>query len=1431
MNNFKEKPLFLIQYPTFSLLSRTLDNIESSCKGQLNLLKDLSLYNPPLSKYIVFYEFASLKVLFEAFYNEIVPFATDFFCGNNKISPLINLFSIILNESPDTLTLKLQNIEGDPISQIVLFLQYYLNNSIPQALHQAFTLLKNYGLFPLYEGHLPKLTGLSLILFLLEAPNELEGIKEKLKEDLLLGEPFLLYVFGLLEGTDRFLGLNPLIESLKRKKTSFKNAWFLLADFFYVYYKGNQVKQALEGSIELFQHEIAQFRYYNLYIKEFQSVLDYFPLNYIKKWLFPSFLNAISEKSLIEGNIKEAFRYYCLNYLLGDYTDLGTLFSLCYKARSYEFCNHIASKMKELKIEGFLIKEVKALIKIDENLKALELLKENILLLEKYDLKEASKRYLLINGCFYLGRLTKEFGFYRLALFIILINPAKIDLFGMEILRKILKEPDFKLINKRKKALIKIKSLLKKIKPEISLEFAIRIGKTALNSDSKGDLEIYQRTSRLLGVTIESLKGEIMDIIQYQSKIQRLNPFEIPLYSDLFVKLAEKVLFPYLEVERKGFERNLEGVLLKNKENFLLYGNLVSFNVNKLFNFINTFRILAQKPGNPLIPDSKRLSMKVFPDFTKEDLIINDKEPNSFIIKETGVKAKLLEGFLKEESIEFIDFQKKSLGFYPFNLIIYGSYNEDNGYLIESSIFSLDDFISQKLHISLPKNEFLCILTEIISLNVSCNLSGFHGLFLYKPLLMLITGYKLKLLPFPFIISQNYLKTLEIYDLWVPPELFLENSSNYSKIDSWVLGMMLFRYVFNREYWDVLQVYYNNEEDYKQPDEKLFLNDLFHIKKNLLFNQKARIPLEFIENLQNNETILDKNKEYPKNKTFSMSPELRSEMLSESIMSLSNSPLKSFKKEKSVDNIIETPVKNTKKSNIALDKRSLNLFLLNLIEKCLDLNPENRPSPLEMLFELHKHLRTQQALIKGVFQFIPEALLLQDLPNHYNDLLTKEFPLVLGTEVILDKKQGALCLKTKKFNSFLCNKNLGRFTSNETGVIFEGEMSGFIPQEGVLDHLSLGTSKYPMKFEENSMIPDKKTRIEMGFNIERKGKDIEELIDFQSISKAILLHKKKPFLIDLYNNHYISDYNNEGTPLFFYNPIDKTSQPLLLLNWDLIVSFKRDKLLIYDPLNMALIKIQGGLTDKITFLEVLKLIKAGMFLEVFSLNGLKFAGNCYNNSFLGVLQYDSIKIEFLQKSPDDLNEDINSLFCKILYPNGDSYEGAILEGRYTGIGRYYYKKSFTFIGNFLNDLFREGTILYHNSKDIIKYEGQVLYESPTKSYLKHGFGRLYYKNGDLYEGSFEKDLFQGQGVFYHNKSLFKGEFIKGVRQGKGFLLRSSSGDCKKRGFIKEASGKKEENSYKNFYEGKFHKDLLLLSKKKGKLDGNRIKEGKKLSLF
>ena len=133
-------------------------------------------------------------------------------------------------------------------------------------------------------------------------------------------------------------------------------------------------------------------------------------------------------------------------------------------------------------------------------------------------------------------------------------------------------------------------------------------------------------------------------------------------------------------------------------------------------------------------------------------------------------------------------------------------------------------------------------------------------------------------------------------------------------------------------------------------------------------------------------------------------------------------------------------------------------------------------------------------------------------------------------------------------------------------------------------------------------------------------------------------------------------------------------------------------------------------------------------------------------------------------------------------------EGTFINGLLCGCGRIILSNGEIFFGNFISGKMN-GNGEYQR-KDGSKYEGQLIEGIPHgkgKEKLSDGTifegkydggkkkeGKIIWKNGSSYEGHFENDEFNGQGIYnWGNKKQYEGEWKNGKMNGKGKLMYSN----------------------------------------------------------
>ncbi|OMJ72179.1 hypothetical protein SteCoe_29446 [Stentor coeruleus] len=132
-------------------------------------------------------------------------------------------------------------------------------------------------------------------------------------------------------------------------------------------------------------------------------------------------------------------------------------------------------------------------------------------------------------------------------------------------------------------------------------------------------------------------------------------------------------------------------------------------------------------------------------------------------------------------------------------------------------------------------------------------------------------------------------------------------------------------------------------------------------------------------------------------------------------------------------------------------------------------------------------------------------------------------------------------------------------------------------------------------------------------------------------------------------------------------------------------------------------------------------------------------------------------------------------FGRMIFENGDVYEGEFLNGQAHGKGKYIQKNGAVYSGEFKKDKQHGiGTELWCNG---CKYEGSY------KKGMKHGKGKITYPNNTSYTGDFYENRIEGKGVYQWSKAKwYEGEFVDNKMHGQG-ELHSQSGLIYKGSFV------------------------------------------------
>ncbi len=147
-------------------------------------------------------------------------------------------------------------------------------------------------------------------------------------------------------------------------------------------------------------------------------------------------------------------------------------------------------------------------------------------------------------------------------------------------------------------------------------------------------------------------------------------------------------------------------------------------------------------------------------------------------------------------------------------------------------------------------------------------------------------------------------------------------------------------------------------------------------------------------------------------------------------------------------------------------------------------------------------------------------------------------------------------------------------------------------------------------------------------------------------------------------------------------------------------------------------------------------------------------------------------------------------FGKVIFENGDIYEGNWVNGKKEGKGTFTYTNIGIYTGQYANDVrsgkgkfsFLNGDI-YEGSWVDDKIQGQGTYTFKSgETYIgqyangkKNGKGKETLVNGGIYEGDFVNDYREGQGIFrFIDGAVYSGQFVNGRRNGYGKLYTKST---------------------------------------------------------
>ena len=125
-----------------------------------------------------------------------------------------------------------------------------------------------------------------------------------------------------------------------------------------------------------------------------------------------------------------------------------------------------------------------------------------------------------------------------------------------------------------------------------------------------------------------------------------------------------------------------------------------------------------------------------------------------------------------------------------------------------------------------------------------------------------------------------------------------------------------------------------------------------------------------------------------------------------------------------------------------------------------------------------------------------------------------------------------------------------------------------------------------------------------------------------------------------------------------------------------------------------------------------------------------------------------------------LTATVSSKDKKIVYSNGDVYEGEMQDLVKHGRGKLTFENGDVYEGTFIADkMSGEGVLTFKNGD---RYEGTF------KAGVRSGSGTYTYSDGSVYTGEFADGLKNGKGTFTAaDKSTYTGEYKNNLKHGKG----------------------------------------------------------------
>lgn len=111
--------------------------------------------------------------------------------------------------------------------------------------------------------------------------------------------------------------------------------------------------------------------------------------------------------------------------------------------------------------------------------------------------------------------------------------------------------------------------------------------------------------------------------------------------------------------------------------------------------------------------------------------------------------------------------------------------------------------------------------------------------------------------------------------------------------------------------------------------------------------------------------------------------------------------------------------------------------------------------------------------------------------------------------------------------------------------------------------------------------------------------------------------------------------------------------------------------------------------------------------------------------------------------------------------DGTVYEGHYINDEKTGEGKFLYRNGNTYTGAVVNGLF--------DGKGVFQWADGRMYDGEWQENLMHGKGKFTYTDGSTYEGEYLKDRKEGYGVYKWQGKVYEGTWKAGQMHGKGWM--------------------------------------------------------------